>query len=135
MSLIVEEIQAFLPLKIAIAETDEDGICLSGDGWRLRVNTNWRISVNDAATMSPSFSGDDMKAYGLDGLAGDELVEVQVQSRLVGLDLCFRTRAGRIFEIFSDFPYGEWIFSVWSPQDERQLPIFDLEGPIGPGVE
>ncbi len=108
----LEEIGAFLPLAISVVDADADGICVGGDRWRLRVNTNWRVSG------------------ALQELVGDEVTEVGVQSREVGLDLRLVTRTGRVFEILSDFPYGEWIFSVWRPGDERQVPIFDLEGPV-----
>ena len=108
----VEEIRAFLPLTISVVDADADGVCVGGDRWRLRVNTSWRVSG------------------ALQDLMGDELIEVGVQSREVGLDLRLETRAGRVFEILSDFPYGEWIFSVWRHGDERQVPIFDLEGPV-----
>jgi hypothetical protein len=135
VSIFAEEIRAFFPLKIETAEADPDGVCLGGDRWRLRVNTDWRVSVNGTAVMSPSISGDSTTAYGLEDLVGDELVQVGVRSREVGLDLSLTTRAGRIFEILSDFPYGEWIFSVWSPEDERRIPIFDLEGPVASDLE
>ncbi|MFF3565718.1 hypothetical protein ACFYXS_37395 [Streptomyces sp. NPDC002574] len=135
MSLIVDEIQTFLPLEISTAEADEGGICLSGDRWRLRVNTSWRVSLNGVVMISPSLSDDGGKSHGIEELAGDGLVEVGFQSRSVGLDLSFQTRAGRVFEIFSDFPYGEWMFSLWSAEDEHQIPIFDLEGPVVPDMD
>lgn len=46
--------------------------------------------------------------------------------------LCLRTTAGFTFEIYSDLAYGEWILSVWSPDDEQRIPVYDLEGPIPP---
>ncbi|WP_433528927.1 hypothetical protein ACQPYA_21685 [Micromonospora sp. CA-263727] len=130
----IEEIRAFLPLTIAAAEADGGGVCLSGNHWRLRVNTNWRVSATEIPAISPSISGDAAKAHGLDDLIGDEIVQVGAQSRDVGLDLSLKTRTGFIFETISDYPYGEWIFSVWRPEDERQVPVFDLEGPVAPDL-
>ncbi|MFF0151496.1 hypothetical protein [Micromonospora sp. NPDC005203] len=83
---------------------------------------------------SPPVSGDGAQALGLDDLIEDEIVQVSAQSRNVGLDLSLTTRAGHIFEITSDYPYGEWILSVWRPDDERQVPVFDLEGPVAPDL-
>lgn len=134
MSPIVEEIRHFLPLKVAVAEADADGVCLGGDRWRLRVNTNWRVTRNGRLVLSPSIPRDASAAHGLEDLIGDEIVDIGVQSREVGLDLAASTRAGYLFEIFSDFPYGEWIFSVWSLEDEHRIPIFDLEGPVSPDL-
>ncbi|MDX2709206.1 hypothetical protein PV350_41155 [Streptomyces sp. PA03-6a] len=132
----MDEIQAFLPLEIISVEADLDGVSLSGDRWRLRVNTNWQVSVDGVVIMSaPSLSGGDGNACDLEGLVGDELLSVAVHSRQVGEDLSFQTRAGRAFEIFSDFAYGEWIFSVWAVEDESRTPIFDLEGPIVPSAQ
>lgn len=130
----MEEIRRFLPLTVALAEADADGVCLSGDHWRLRVNTSWRVTRNGNLVLSPSIPRHSSSAYGLEDLIGDEIVDVGVQSREIGLDLTVTTRAGYLFEIFSDFPYGEWIFSVWSPGDERRTPIFDLEGPVSPDL-
>lgn len=130
----IEEIRAFLPLTIDAAEADGDGVCLSGSHWRLRVNTNWRVSATEIFAMPPSISGDAAKTRGLDDLIGDEIVQVGTQTRDVGLDLSLETRIGRSFEIISDYPYGEWIFSVWRSEDERQVPIFDLEGPVAPDL-
>ncbi|MDG4841357.1 hypothetical protein O7631_32975 [Micromonospora sp. WMMD967] len=79
-------------------------------------------------------SGGEAQALGLDDLIEDEIVQVGAQSRDVGLDLSLTTRAGHIFEITSDYPYGEWILSVWHPDDERQVPVFDLEGPVAPDL-
>ncbi|WP_238425411.1 hypothetical protein [Micromonospora parastrephiae] len=130
----IEDIRAFLPLTVAAVEADGDGVCLSGNQWRLRVNTNWRVSATEITAMSPSISGNVAKGQDLYDLIGDEVVQVSTQTRDVGLDLILRTRTGRIFEILSDYPYGEWIFSVWRPEDERQVPVFDLEGPVAPDL-
>jgi hypothetical protein len=130
----IDDIAAFLPLVVTSVEVDADGICLSGNEWRLRVNTNWRVSEAGAVEMLPPVSGDAEEAHGVEGLIGDEIVQAGVQSRDVGLDISLRTRDGRIFEIISDYPYGEWIFSVWQPEDERQVPVFDLEGPVSPDL-
>lgn len=130
----IEEIRAFLPLTVAAAEADGDGVCLSGNRWRLRVNTNWRISATEIAATSPSIPGDAAEAHGFSELIGDEFVQVNAQTRNVGVDLSWRTRTGRTFEIISDYPYGEWIFSVWRSEDERQVPVFDLEGPVAPDL-
>jgi len=126
---VLKEIRKFLPLPISAAEADADGVCLSGDRWRLRVNTNWSVSEGEMTVMSPSLSKDFATACGLRDLVGDEFVQVGVQSRQVGLDLVLTTRSGLVFEILSDYPYGEWLLTLWSPGDERQTPIFDLEGP------
>ena len=122
MSSILEEIRQFLPLAVANVETDSEGVCFGGGSWRLRVNTTWRLTENDESVAS------------LEGLIGDEIVDIGFRSREVGMDLIVSTRAGLDFEIISDFPYGEWIFSVWHPEDERRIPFFDLEGPISPDL-
>ncbi|MFD6329499.1 hypothetical protein ACFWGI_08020 [Streptomyces niveus] len=67
---------------------------------------------------------------GLEGLVGDDVVETSLQSGPVGFDLGFTTLGGRTLRILSDFPYGEWIFSVWLPGDDQRLPVFDIEGPL-----
>lgn len=115
MSPIAEEIQRFLPLRISDIDSDADGISIEGDRWRLRINTNWRV---------------DGGVGGLEGFVGDDVVEASLQAGPVGFDLGFTTREGRTLEILSDFPYGEWIFSVWAPGDDRHIPVFDIEGPL-----
>nr|BFE56130.1 hypothetical protein GCM10020063_006560 [Dactylosporangium thailandense] len=57
-----------------------------------------------------------------------------VNARAFGLDLMLGTRTGLIFEIFSDAYYAEWRFVFWLPEDERRLPVFDLERPVEPGL-
>jgi hypothetical protein len=71
----------------------------------------------------------------LEDLIGDDIIEVCFQSCQIGLDLSAKTQAGRVLEIFSDFPYGEWTLSIWSPDDERRIPIFDLEGPVATDLD
>jgi len=130
----MEEMRQFLPLKVTAAGTDPDGIVLSGDRWRLRVNTNWRISQAGKLILSSSTAGDLSAGYKLEDIVGDEIIEFGVQAREVGFDLSVRTLRGWVLEIFSDFSYGEWIFSAWQPGDRRQTPIFDLEGPVVDGL-
>ncbi|MFC9749613.1 hypothetical protein [Streptomyces niveus] len=117
MSPIADEIRGFLPLRVFDVDADDDGISIEGDRWRLRINTKWRVSGGEG---------------GLEGLVGDDVVETSLQSGPVGFDLGFTTLGGQTLRILSDFPYGEWIFSVWSPGDEQRLPVFDIEGPLQP---
>ncbi|GGQ72165.1 hypothetical protein [Couchioplanes azureus] len=143
----LEDVRAFLPLTIAAVEADLDGVCLGGSYWRLRVNTNWHASATSLTATSPSISQDvaEARASGsstgaeptrtvLDDFIGDKIVQVSTLPRDVGLDLRLSTHGGRIFEIISDYPYGEWLFSVWRRGDERQVPVFDLEGPVAPDL-
>ncbi|WP_329082241.1 hypothetical protein OG211_00110 [Streptomyces niveus] len=117
MSPIADEIQGFLPLRISDVDADDDGISIEGDRWRLRINTKWRLSGGEG---------------GLEGLVGDDVVETSLQSGPVGFDLSFTTHGGRTLRILSNFPYGEWIFSVWLPGDQQRIPVFDIEGPLQP---
>ncbi|MFD7843269.1 hypothetical protein ACFV4K_10085 [Nocardia sp. NPDC059764] len=130
MESVLEEIRRFLPLGITAIEVDADGICVQGDHWRLRINTNWRVTQGAEIVVSPNLAREGSSCPGLEELVGDEVVDVGVQGVQFAQDLYVVTREGRILEIFSDFPYGEWLLSVSRPGDERRLPIFDLEGPV-----
>lgn len=130
MESVLEEIRRFLPLGITAVEADADGICLQGDHWRLRINTSWRVTEGAEIIVSPSLAREGSSHYGLEGLIGDEVVDVGLQGVQFARDLYVVTREGRILEIFSDFPYGEWLFSVSRLTGERRIPIFDLEGPV-----
>jgi hypothetical protein len=129
----VDRIQAELPLLITAAEVDANGVSLGGDTWRLRVNANWRVLHEDGGTAPPANSDGGAGRQELDGLIGNEFIEVGLRPHRFGLDLALTTREGKIFEIFSDFYYGEWLLSFWPVGDEQQLPIFELEGPVAPG--
>ncbi|MEU3073755.1 hypothetical protein [Streptomyces laurentii] len=130
MESVLEEIRRFLPLSVTTVEADSDGICLQGDRWRLRINTSWRVTEGGQITISPSLTRDGSSFYGLEDLVGDEVVDVGIQGVQFRQDLYVVTREGRILEIFSDFPYGEWLLSISDMGDERRIPIFDLEGPV-----
>jgi hypothetical protein len=128
---VVEEIRALLPLVIGDVEGDQDGIALVGNNWRLRVNTNWRVLRSGAIVLSsanPQVASP--LTYGLEELVGRNVVDVGVQSRSVGSDLTLVTDWEDEFEILSDFPYGEWILSIWRSEDEARTPIFDWSGPV-----
>ncbi|WP_157546654.1 hypothetical protein [Hamadaea tsunoensis] len=127
----MDDIRAYLPLRVEEATGDADGVAISGASWRLRVNTNWRLLAGGRLVASSGLPGPDASpSSGLDDLLGDELVDVGFRSSKFGFDLSATTSQGRLFEIASDFPYGEWIFSVWSRDDPKRIPIFDLEGPV-----
>lgn len=131
MPSIVDEIRTFVPLSITAVDTDVDGISLSGRCWRLRVNTHWRlVSGGKIANSSGIMGSESSLSSRLDDLIGDDIIDVSFQSSRAGFDLSAVTSEGRILEIFSDFPYGEWIFSVWNSDDPQRTPIFDLEGPL-----
>ncbi|MCX5409061.1 hypothetical protein OHA37_35055 [Streptomyces sp. NBC_00335] len=129
MEAVLEEIRRFLPFSVTAVEADADGICLQGDRWRLRINSSWRVSEGGQITISPSLTREGSQSYGLEDLVGDEVVDVGIQGVQFRQDLYVVTREGRILEIFSDFPYGEWLLSISDVGDERRIPIFDLEGP------
>ncbi|WP_055601617.1 hypothetical protein [Streptomyces aureus] len=130
MESVLEEIRGFLPLAVTTVEADTDGVCLQGDRWRLRINTSWRVTQSGQITMSPGLTREGSSFHGLEDLVGDEVVDVGVQGVRFQQDLYVVTRAGRILEIFSDFPYGEWLLSISATGDEGRTPIFDLEGPV-----
>lgn len=131
MSLVIDEIRSFLPLSIAAVECDADGIGLTGNSWRLRINTNWRIlSGGQIVNSSGIMESESPSSLRLDDLIGEHINDAGFQSSRAGLDLSLVTSGGHIIEVFSDFSYGEWIFSMWSSEDPRRIPTFDLEGPI-----
>ncbi|MFJ2935887.1 hypothetical protein ACIO8G_24425 [Streptomyces sp. NPDC087219] len=130
MESVLEEIRRFLPLTVTAVEADAEGICLQGARWRLRINTSWRVTEGGQIAISPSLTREGSSSYGLEDLVGDEVVDVGVQGVQFRQDLYVVTREGRILEIFSDFPYGEWLLSISDAGDERRIPIFDLEGPV-----
>jgi hypothetical protein len=128
---VIDELRTFLPLSITAVDSDADGISLTGKSWRLRINTNWRLLyggqiVNSSGIMESETSS----SLRLDDLIGDDIIDFSFQSSAVGLDLSVVTSGRRILEIFSDFPYGEWIFSRWNGDDPQRIPIYDLEGPV-----
>lgn len=127
MSPIVEEVRSFLPLRIHDVDADSGGIIIGGERWRLRINTNWRAMRDETSGWQLSSSSEGRSPG---ELVGDDVVEIYFQSGQAGFDLSFKTREGCMLEILSDFPYGEWIFSVWSRGDERRIPVFDIEGPL-----
>jgi hypothetical protein len=131
VSTVIDELRAFLPLSVTAADSDADGISLSGKSWRLRVNTNWRLLHGGQIVNSSGIMGSETSSsLRLDDLIGDDIVDLAFQSSQVGLDLSVVTSRGHILEIFSDFPYGEWIFSMWNGDDPQRIPIYDLEGPV-----
>lgn len=130
----VEELQQLLPLTVTAVDVDADGIALSGNCWRLRVNTNWRVTRDGVLVLSSELLDERETRLELERLVGDNIIDVGIQPRVVGLDLCMTTRAGTTFEICSDFPYGEWILSAWSPGDKQRIPIYDVEGPVSPDL-
>jgi hypothetical protein len=131
VSTVVDELRPFLPLSIVAVDSDADGVSLVGSSWRLRINTNWRLlSDRRIVNSSGMMDSETPPSLRLDDLIGDDIIDLAVQSSAVGLDLCVVTSKGRIFEIFSDFPYGEWVFSMWNSDDPKRIPIYDLEGPV-----
>jgi hypothetical protein len=128
---VIDEIRSFLPLSIAAIERDADGIGLAGNSWRLRINTNWRIlSGGQIVNSSSILESESPSSLRLEDLIGEDVNDVCSQSSRAGLDLSVVTSGGHIIEIFSDFSYGEWSFSMWNSEDPRRIPTFDLEGPI-----
>jgi hypothetical protein len=128
---VIDEIRPFLPLSITAVECDADGISLAGNSWRLRINTNWRILSGGQIVNSSGIMGSESPPpLRLDDLIDEDINDVGFQSSRAGLDLSVVTSSGHIIEIFSDFSYGEWIFSVWSSEDPIRIPTYDLEGPI-----
>ncbi|MEU8764055.1 hypothetical protein [Streptomyces sp. NPDC048659] len=127
---VLEEIRRFLPLGVTSVEADTSGMCLLGDRWLLRVNTNWRVTEGGRILMSPNLAREGSPFHGLEDLVGDEVVDVGIQGVAVKKDLYAVTREGRILEIFSDFHYGEWLLSISGEGGGRGTPIFDLEGPV-----
>ena len=131
MPTVMDELRLFMPLSITAIDGDADGMSLTGASWRLRINTNWRLVshgriVNSSGMMISQTS----PSVCLDELVGDDITELVFQSSRAGLDLSAVTSRGQILEIFSDFPYGEWILSLWNVNDPKRIPIYDLEGPI-----
>jgi len=117
MNTLAEEVGHFLPLPVLDVHTDPNGMHVAGGHWRLRVNTAWQL-------------GGTPNRDGLDDLVGDVVVSVEFPAGPMGLDIRLITRAGAVLEVDSELGYAEWLLSIWSPDDPRKIPIFDLEGPV-----
>ncbi|GAA2809160.1 hypothetical protein GCM10010441_37160 [Kitasatospora paracochleata] len=131
MDPILADVRPHLPLPVSTVEADSDGIRLGGDGWGLRINTEWILHPADGPDGAELSSREQSPAEELAAaLTGREVVDVRLDRHGPYGDIALVLGDGGSLEVISDFPYGEWIFSIWTPTDPEQRPVFDLSGPV-----
>ena len=123
---------AYLPLVVTLVEEDRDGIGIAGPNWRFRINTTWRL-VGAQDPSNVRLTSEDPGSVGTlrEIVTGDEVVALELCRHEEFGDLKTVLRGGSAVEVVSDFPYGEWIFSIWRADDPGRMPVFDLSGPLG----
>ena len=110
---LLDDASFHLPLTVTTVGTDPDGVSVSGRDWRYRINTEWRIGPAGGWT--------------LESLVGRQVVALAFEAHGDYADLLLTFDDGRTLTAVSDFPYGEWIFSI----EANGTPVFDLSGPPG----
>lgn len=111
------ELEHYLPLRVAGVDSDADGVLLHGDAWHLRINTGWRWGLGNRVEVS-----DADQVSKLSTLIGSEVVGIQLVEGEHGFDIELEMASGVTLGILSDFPYSEWLFSIWDSADDRKVP-------------
>lgn len=117
MDPLITDAASFLPLTVTTVEPDPDGVLVGGSDWHYRINTDWRLEG----------SGSEEKA--LQSLIGHQVTTLALETHGEYRDLLLIFDDGRSLTAVSDYPYGEWIFSIADPEANHGLPVFDLSGP------
>jgi hypothetical protein len=128
----LDEARRHLPLVITNTALDADGVSIGGVNWRLRINTAWRVSEGgeeDHPAARESAALLDQRTVDA-AFLGETVVGLSLQPHGAFRDIAFSFDSGRTLEVVSDFPYGEWLLSVWEASDEDAVPVFDLPGPL-----
>ncbi|GAB2712513.1 hypothetical protein [Kitasatospora kifunensis] len=137
MDSVIEEARAFLPLTVSTTELDDDGMSIGGRNWRFRINTNWRITSMSRPSGSTPTSTLTSTAQGppdalSSAVRNRRVVDLQLWQHDEYIDLRAVLDDHQVVEVVSDFPYGEWTFSIWREGDPEQVPVYDLSGPLQP---
>jgi hypothetical protein len=114
---LLADASSHLPLTVTTVAPDPDGVLVGGADWHYRINTDWRLE-------GPGSEGKE-----LDSLIGHRVAALSLETHGEYRDLLLAFDDGRSLTAVSDFPYGEWIFSITDPQADHDLPVFDLSGP------
>ena len=124
-------VQAYLPLTISTVEGDSDGVLVGGRNWHLRINTSW-IFGNSMQPTTARLESAEADSTGRLALAveGHQVSRLGLQFHDSFEDIFLALDDGNVLEVVSDFPYGEWILSIWLEDDPKRLPVLDLSGPV-----
>ncbi|MEY9849281.1 hypothetical protein ABH940_006387 [Streptacidiphilus sp. BW17] len=117
MDPILDDASALLPLTVTTVAPDQDGVLVGGSNWHYRINTEWHIGGQSSGIQE------------LASLIGRRVTDLALETHGEYRDLRLTFDDSRSLTAVSDFPYGEWIFSITAPGDPQGLPVFDLSGP------
>lgn len=131
MESLIEEARGFLPLTASSVELDDDGMSIGGPNWRFRINTDWRITAKPGVSeTTPASAAQGPPDSVRSAVSNRRVVDLELWQHDEYVDLRAILDDQRAIEVISDFPYGEWTFSIWKEEDPRRVPVYDLSGPL-----
>ncbi len=111
---LIDMAKKHLPLVIERVYWDGTMLNLSGYNWHFNSLSDWRLVKNSKLALGSSDQDTTVETLSLMGIS---VIDITIQSRLVGVDPVFILSNNQILEIFSTDTYEPWTFSI----DDEQM--------------
>jgi len=109
IDILLAKLAPALPLVIGSAQWNDPVLLLGGDGWRVAINSPWRVVTREALSLGCSDSDAAGRVSELEGLA---VIEIRSQGALLAVDPVFVLSNDRFVEVFSVDAVDPWVLRV-----------------------